>query len=282
VYASDDTFAVHLRVTDTAGNTGDLTKSVTAVDAPPHAGFSFVCIDRACTFDPETSSDDIGITTFSWDWGDGTTTAGSGPVAAIEHDFAYGTYAVKLTVGDIDSQSDSVTHTVVVTRAPTAAFTATCTGLSCSFDASGSTSESPITSYHWDWDDETSLDATAPTAQHLYPNTDTFHVHLRVTDAAGRTADVTHTVTATAPPPAVVASFTFTCMGRTCQFDASASTSSASIVNYHWDWDDETTADLGSSTTQHVYGWSQTFQVHLAVTDSAGHIGHLTRAVVVP
>jgi PKD repeat protein len=79
-----------------------------------------------------------------------------------------------------------------------------------------------------------------------------------------------------------VASFTFTCIKRTCQFDASSSTSSASITSYHWDWDDETTADSGSSTVQHVYGWSQTFQVHLAVTDSAGNIGHLTRPVFVP
>jgi PKD repeat protein len=273
---------VHLRVTDTGGNTGDLTRSVRAVDAPPHAGFSFVCINRACYFDPETSSDDIGITSFTWDWGDGTTTTGSGSVAEIEHDFAYGTFTVKLTVGDLDGQSDSVTQTVVVTQGPTAAFTATCTGLSCSFDASASSSGSAITSYHWDWDDETSQDATVPSAQHVYPYADTFHVHLRVTDAAGRVADVTNPIIPTAPPPGVVASFTYTCTGRTCQFDASRSTSSASIVNYHWDWDDETTVDAASSPAQHTYGWSQTFNVHLAVTDSAGQIGHVTRPVVVP
>ena len=60
------------------------------------------------------------------------------------------------------------------------------------------------------------------------------------------------------------------------------STSTASIVAYHRDWDDETTADVGASTLPHAYGWSRTFQVHLAITDSAGHIGRLTRAVVVP
>ncbi|HEX8109850.1 MAG TPA: PKD domain-containing protein [Kofleriaceae bacterium] len=281
VYASDDTFAVHLRVTDINGNFGDLTKSVTVADAPPHAGFSFVCIDRACFFDPETTSDDIGVTSFTWDWGDGTTTSGIGAVAAIEHDFAYGTYAVKLTVVDIDSQTDAVTQTVTVVPAPVAAFTASCSGLLCSFDASASTSAAAITSYHWDWDDETALDANVATAQHRYAFGDTFRVHLRVTDATGHTADVTHSVTATAPPPGVVASFTFTCSGRTCQFDASGSTSSAAIVNYHWDWDDETTTDATSAAAQHVYAWSQTFLVHLAVTDSSGQIGRITRSVVV-
>jgi hypothetical protein len=103
-----------------------------------------------------------------------------------------------------------------------------------------------------------------------------------VTDTAGRTAGVSHPVTVSLPPSGPVAAFTFSGTPRRCNFGASGSSSSTAIVGYHWDWDDETTTDAAGPTAIHLFPYSWTFRVHLAVTDAAGNIGRITRSVTVP
>jgi PKD repeat protein len=199
-YAANGTYSVTLTVTDSAGQLGELTRSVIAVDQAPVAGFSVVCIDRTCTADAEASSDDVLIAGYSWAWGDGTTTSGGSRVSAPSHSYAsYGTYTITLTVADGAGQTGSTSHAVTVSPGPTAAFTASCIGAQCSFDASASGGLAAIIGYHWDWDDESTTDATTPLASHRYAFGDTFRVHLTVTDANGRTAGVTQAVVVVVP-----------------------------------------------------------------------------------
>jgi serine protease len=47
------------------------TASATTVDAPPTANFTFTCSGRRCTFNATGSSDDKGIVSYLWDFGDG-------------------------------------------------------------------------------------------------------------------------------------------------------------------------------------------------------------------
>ena len=48
---------------------GDGTSSVSAdLDVPPQAAFTVVCIDKTCFADAETSSDDVFIANYHWDW----------------------------------------------------------------------------------------------------------------------------------------------------------------------------------------------------------------------
>jgi PKD repeat protein len=83
--------------------------------------------------------------------------------------------------------------------APTAAFGSSCTGLTCSFDASASSdSDGTIATYTWDFGDGTSGTGKAPS--HTYTAGGTFSVKLTVTDNDGATDSVTHSV---APVPVV-------------------------------------------------------------------------------
>jgi len=77
---------------------------------------------------------------------------------------------------------------------PVAAFTSACSGLSCTFDGSGSSdAQGPIAGYAWDFGDGTAGSGVQPT--HTYAAAGTYTVALTVTDAAGATNRITHPVT---------------------------------------------------------------------------------------
>jgi subtilisin family serine protease len=83
-------------------------------NVPPTASFTFDCLELACTFS-DTSSDDNGVSSWSWDFGDG----GSALIQSPSHDFAAaGTYTVVLTVTDNEGAMDTASAAVTVSAAP--------------------------------------------------------------------------------------------------------------------------------------------------------------------
>src|SRR2546425_1108304 len=147
--------------------------------------------------------------------------------------------------------------------APVASFTFSCSGLTCSFDASSSTAQASAT-YSWSWGDGAS--GTGTTATHAYAAGGSYSVALTVTDGGGSSTK-TKTVTVTAPVPAPVPSFTFSCSGLTCSFDASSSTAQASAT-YSWSWGDG--ASGTGTTAMHAYAAGGGYSVTLTVTDGGG------------
>ena len=81
---------------------------------PPVASFTWAAQNDApltVDFDASGSTDDKGIASWNWDFGDGQT--GSGETTS--HPFAAsGTYSVTLTVADAEGQEDTETHDVTV------------------------------------------------------------------------------------------------------------------------------------------------------------------------
>ncbi|WP_182558230.1 alkaline phosphatase family protein [Microlunatus kandeliicorticis] len=91
---------------------------------------------------------------------------------------------------------------------PHAVFTTSCTALTCTVDASGSSDpDGTLTGYAWTFGDGTG--ATGRTATHTYPAAGSYPVGLTVTDDAGATDRATATATAVAPSPSVLAADTF-------------------------------------------------------------------------
>ena len=110
-YAAVGTYIATLTVTDNGGGTGTQSQNVT-VNATPVASFTSACSGATCNFDGSASSDPDGmITSYAWNFGDGTTGAGS----TVSHAYAAGTYTVTLTVvdngGGVSIQSKNVTVT---------------------------------------------------------------------------------------------------------------------------------------------------------------------------
>ncbi|MES1240365.1 MAG: PKD domain-containing protein [Acidobacteriota bacterium] len=88
---------------------------------------------------------------------------------------------------------------------PVPRFTFTCSGLSCSFDASGSTDDQGIASYSWSFGDSTS--GSGVTTSHTFPNTGAYAVALTVTDTSGLQASTSKKVSVTNEIPVAAESF---------------------------------------------------------------------------
>ncbi|WP_329041370.1 S8 family serine peptidase [Streptomyces sp. NBC_00178] len=168
----------------------------------PVAAFTAQCsaTGPACAFDGSGSFDPDGsISSYAWDFGDGTTGEGAKP----SHTYAKaGTYGVRLTVTDDSGETGTLTKQVTAGtteppsgQVPTASFTLSCWYADCTFDASASTDpDDDIASYAWKFGDNTT--ANGRTATHRYPAAQrTYTAQLTVTDKGGRTGTASRQVT---------------------------------------------------------------------------------------
>jgi PKD repeat protein len=182
-------------------------------NVPPTASFTTQATNLSLQVNGSGSSDSDGsITSYAWNFGDGS--SGSG-VTATHPYAASGTYTVTLTVTDNDGAIDTASQQVTVTAPnapPNAAFTSQSSGLTATFNASGSSdSDGNITSYAWNFGDGASGSGINPS--HTYASAGTYTVTLTVTDNDGATDTASHQVGVTAPgQPTVFAQDAF---GRT-------------------------------------------------------------------
>jgi PKD repeat protein len=114
---------------------------------------------------------------------------------------------VTVTVTDNEGATAAKTTSVTVTdAAPTAAFTAACTNLACTFDGTASAdTDGTVASYAWTFGDGST--GTGATASHSYLVPGSYTVTLTVTDDDGVTGAKTSTVSPTLPPFSVADAF---------------------------------------------------------------------------
>ncbi|MER2137000.1 MAG: PKD domain-containing protein, partial [Arthrobacter sp.] len=227
----------------------------------PTAAFASSVDALRASFDASTTSAGTGgITTYAWDFGDGTTGAGRTPV----HDYVTGgQYTVTLTVTDSSGLRDSVSQTIPVSNpAPVAAFTSSINGRSAAFSAEDAGTGA---TYSWDFGDGTSGTGLEPTR--LYAVDGDYAVRLTVTAANGATASVTQSIRAANAAP--VAAFTSVVSELSVAFDASGSTDvEGAPASYAWTFGDGSTGT--GRTAAHTYTRAGTYTVTLTVTDSDG------------
>jgi len=246
----------------------------------PVAAFGSTATELTGSFDASASSDVDGtISSYAWDFGDGTFGSGPNP----NHTYTLeGTYQVKLTVTDDDGATGNITNPVTVVRPanllPVAAFGTSMNKLALSVDAGDSSdSDGTISSYAWDFGDGAT--GTGKTASHTYLAADTYTVGLTVTDNDGTPGTVTHDVAAVANV-APVAAFTSTAADLTASLDASGTTDSdGTISSYAWNFGDGATGT--GKTATHTYLTGDTYTVTLTVTDNSGATDVVSHGVTV-
>jgi len=244
-------------------------------------------------FDASSSTDNRGIASYSWSFGDGTTGTGVMPAAHTYN--TCGTYVVKLTVTDYwglkgyatviinvgETGGPSVNIQVTPGTTGTAPFTVY-------FDASDTTFETECgvgtATYSWNFGDGSAL-GSGVTTYHTYENNGVYTVILTVTDSGGNigygsvvinveaSGEVNAIIITTPDPPTGYVPFTV-------GLDASMSTTTATgatIEMYIWEFGDGTsetyTGDPPYPITYHEFGVG-THLVILTVVDSEGNYGY--------
>jgi|GEM_PF-1686526 len=171
------------------------TPPVASFTATPDNGLAplLVAFDGSASNDPDGT-----ITTYEWDFGDGSTATG----VTASHSYPYvGTYTATLTVTDDKNATGTTSLPIIVTtKPPLASFTATPTSgdapLTVYFDGSASSDPDAgggIISYDWDFGDGNS--GSGAMISHTYQLAGTYTATLTVTDAANATDDASTPIT---------------------------------------------------------------------------------------
>lgn len=181
VYTREGTYTAKLTVSNEGGSS-TAERSI-VVKPPPSANFRWETDDRSVKF-TDTSWDDP--QSWSWDFGDGTTSTRRSP----SHEFERGgAYEVTLTVSNDAGVSTPKTQTVRVGVPPVPAFTCTAEDAILTCDASASEN---VVSYRWRSADSI-LNSTPGqvTTSFAYGSSGRFDVTLEVTSASGETDSLT-------------------------------------------------------------------------------------------
>ncbi len=292
-YAHPGTYTISLTVTDALGLTATSTRTET-INSLPAPVFASVpqtpVINQLVGFDAAGSTDanHAAITTYRWDFGDGTITTGPGWSAS--HAYAQaGSYTVVLTITDSLGLSASLTRTVTIRALPSSVFTTSPKApedrTPITFNAGGSTDPNgaAITGYSWNFGDGHAASSGSPTVIHAYAAPGSYTVGLTVTDALGLSTTSWHTeVVADEPPTAharVLTSHPVT--GQGVAFDGSGSSDpDGSIAAYAWTFADHTKTVSGAHPV-HSFANPGTYRVQLTVTDSSGDHATTTATVTV-
>lgn len=272
-------------------------RMLTVIDALPVAALTANPLEGdgplLANFDASDSSDDNGIVSYSFDFGDGSEPV-SGEQDSASHVYPLaGSYTAVLTVTDTagQSSSDEVQLRVLEdSQPPVASLLASVSDgtapLTTVLDASGSSDNKAVVSYAWDFGDgATAEGAELASVSHDYLEAGEYTARVTVSDAAGNEAS-TAVVISVSPavvdnPPMAEFSVVSPIEGSTVSF-VNASTDDGEIASILWNFGDATETGQ-SSENNPVYSYSAVgdYTVTLTVVDDGGQMDTATQVVTI-
>jgi len=272
-YTAPGLYSVTLRVADAVGGSSEKTLSNYISVQPLDASFSGTptlgAAPLAVAFTDTSTGDPV---SWSWDFGDGTTSTAQNPNKTYA---APGTYTVRLTVTGKGGATNTLTRTDYVTALPlTAEFTGTpLTGPAPLAVTFTDASYGVPTSWEWTFGDGGTSTAKNPT--HTYAAAGKYSVTLTVRDATGATSTKTRTEYVDALP--LTADFTATpTFGAVPLAVTFSDTSIGTPTTWAWDFGDGTTSSVAAPS--HTYTEPGSYTVTLTVADAIGATSTKTKA----
>jgi PKD repeat protein len=228
-----------------------------------------------------SSDPDGSVVTWSWDFGDGTTSNDQNPSHSYTND---GTYTVTLTVWDDCGSSNSVSEVIVVENlAPLAGFSFLPSNPRVLQDVifvdESSDPDGSVVAWSWEFGDGATSNEQNPT--HSYSSEGTYTVTLMVWDEDGDSKTISKTIIVKNESP--VAEFSMTPenpkIGELVTLTDKSSDPDGSIVEWEWDFGDGTTSS--EQNPSHRYLTPGTYTIHLKVYDDSGDFSLYSKEITV-
>lgn len=279
LYELPGTYEVRLTISDSSLCAGTNTRLVN-VNPAPEASFivpEITCAGSPLLFDDNSHSQYSYITTWHWDFGDGTDTTVFFPGDPdVMHTYSMpGTYEVVLGIAGNDACTAITSRLVTIEETPLASFDWEGTCLEEEFyfnDLSATPQGTDIISWYWDFDDPLSgiyNNSMQQSPAHTFASAGLHHVSLLIENSAGCFDSVDIPVYVSGGPQADF-SFSGNCVNNATFFEVdTAVTNTAAVALYDWDFGDGSPHGGGMDPT-HVYEDPGTYTVVLTVYDSQG------------
>lgn len=287
-------YTVQLVVTTPFGTSTSVTQTVIVTESGPSASFNKSIINTygplTVNFTDTSNSLNGNSTTWSWTFGDGSTSTLENPQHVYLSVPTTAQYTIQLVVTTPFGVSSSVTQPVTVTEAgPVASFSKTLVNtyspLTVNFKDTSSQLNGNSTTWLWIFGDGSTSNLQNP--QHVYLSVGTtskYIAKLIVTTPFGTSTSATKTITV--PVAAPIASFTVTLLNTygplTVNFKDTSSQLNGNSTTWFWTFGDGSTSTL--ENPQHVYLSVPTttqYSVQLVVTTPFGTSTSATQIVTV-
>lgn len=283
-YSTPGTYTVTLIVSD--GTNSDTTTFTNYIEVyqNPSAAFTATTATSGCapldvTFDDQSVLGGAPITSWIWDFGDGTIDNSGNPNPTHTY-VSPGTFPVSLQVVDSNGCTSSflINGYIGVSPSPVADFSTNVTS-ACqpplTVDFTDQSSGSGLLSYSWDFGDGSTSTLQNPT--HTYTTQGVFTVTLTVTD--GNNCSTTYNANNLIGVQEPLASFTTPNPGYCVNEGIPFTNTSAGGILYNWDFGDGGSSFFASPT--HSYSSPGTYDVTLIVSDPGGCADTIVDQIIV-
>jgi heat shock protein HslJ len=250
-----------------------ITPPVAIINAPAEA-----TVGQIVTFDANSSTSEVPILGWNWDFGDGV--KGTGPV--VDHVYSQpGTYRVQMTITDQRGYQDSVAQNINIIAATEPTPVPTQTAEPTVAPTQPVTPTAPPTQPPAPT--EAPTQAPQPTVAPTQPVTATAPPTQPPAPTEAPTQAPQPAPLPVLPPQAAIQGPNQGFVGEPITFDASASTSdSGPITSFAWNFGDGTTAGPSPEPSQTtIFNQAGTYQVSVVVTDQNGQSSSATQEVTI-
>ena len=279
VYPRAGSYSPQLKATSNRGCQDSVTQGLTVFEKPT-ARYSFTnkCQPAPIPFqDQSATAAGNSITTYNWDFGDGSGSTTANPSNAYS---SFGDYNVALSVTNNRGCKDTVQQQVTSYAKPTADFSAP---VVCRPEATPFTDQSTVARgslQDWSWDFESgSGSSTQQNPSYTFPEGGTYDPQLIVTTDQNCEDTVTRSVTVN-PRPAPGFTVNDTCLNDPTTFKDTSDIKSGTIASREWQLGNGTAVNNNQRFT-YTYGKPQAYQPKLIATSDKGCVDSTTRTATV-
>ncbi|QJD94590.1 PKD domain-containing protein [Mucilaginibacter robiniae] len=296
-YTTAGTFTVNLTLTSNTGCTATATPVTVTINQLATAAFNTStpnCVNQAITLTDASAANSGTITSWLWDYGDGTTETRTNN-QAFQHTYtATGSKTITLTITTDGGCTSTISHDITIGALPTASFTtpAICLSDGIATFTNTSTADDGTATYLWTFGDDVPANitaanpntSTAKNGSHTYSHAGTYTVSLTVTSAAGcqNTASSQFTVNGSNPNAAFTLANTSVCSDHEVFVTNQSTVTPGSVtrVDVYWEYGVDNsvvtsyTAPTNGQLFRHSYpvfhtGNAQTYTIHMIAYSGA-------------